>query len=700
MISNNAPAKMILQNIAAGYTLAYIQHSIYSDYDVLGRTFWIKEGSTVTRQDFTAVNTFFVMLNNLKATTTYEIQGAYYDSIIDSELLNAQISINLSDKKTFKTKVKPTITAVRSESEPVDVGVGAPIVALNTTGEADYCTIELKSTATTTAPWVKYYVGALTPEIRFGGVPIGTYKIRISGQITMPDGVTTDSSGYYEFPTAFEVKYNFIPPTAPKNVRFKAARIADGKERYDVRIEWDWVRETGANVREFLVTYVDSAQYAKTGWAKAQKINVGAAQAATIISFPWKVEHKFKVASIAWGPATQDITESTISTFILNESTVLDNSFVNETGIEVNYAYIKGKINVNGAWQQTFLVDAGTGAVSIGMLDNEGKAPISFDPIKKIVNVDGKVITKDINAANFIMTNLTGTDNPAIYTQGKKYGDNNSGIWMGMDNVAAKPKLDIGNATQWIRYDGNTLRISSGVVIGTPNGDIDLGTGMQGKQTVFIYIIGTSLPAKPTSTAYPPPGWSKIPPNRANDSQNIYAATGTLDPVTNQLVSGTSWSDVVQWSGADGKPGEPGKPGNPGSPGSPGSNGQRGPGFYAQGIAGLSAFNPSTATAFFTNNFGTPPVKYDVMTQFNSSSPQTAFTMQWNGSAWTGAAMVVHGNMIVNGTVTADKVVASNAFLSQIGVNIIYDRAAALSSNPEASYKMKIDLASGYIHIR
>lgn len=688
MISNNAPAKMVLNSVLTGYTLAYIQHSIYSDYDVIGRSFWLKEGSNVTRRDFTGVDTFSVTINNLKPTTTYEVQGAFYDSIIDSELLNARIGINLSDKQTFKMKSAPKITGARCEAEPVDVGVGAPIVFIDTTGEADYCTIELKNNSNPDNPWVKYYVGALIPTIKFGGVPLGFYKVRISGQISLPDGVTIDSSGYYEYPTVFEVKYNFVPPTAPINIEFKAARIADGKERYDLRVQWDWNRGTGANVREFVLSYIDSAEFARTGWTKAQKINVGAAQSATIISFPWKVEHKFKVSSIAWGPSRQDITDSAVQTFILKEDTPLDNSFVNETGIEVNYAYIKGKIKDGSTWKQTFLIDAATGAINIGLLDTEGKAPISFDPIKKIVNVDGSVVTKTINAANFVMTNLTGRDNPAIYTQGKTWGDTKSGIWMGMDNVTAKPKLDIGNATQYIRYDGDILRISSEVVIGTPNGDIDIQTGIQGKQTVFIYVLDTSLPAKPISPAYPPSGWSKTPPNRTSNTQNIYCSTGTLDPVTNQLVSGTSWSDVVQWSGTEGVDGRPG------------DAGQRGPGMYSLAIANLTAWNDSQANSFFTSNFGSGPVKYDVLTEYKSGSPGTAFTRQWNGSAWTSPAMVLHGDMIVNGTVTASKIVANNAFLSQIGVNIIYDRAAALSSNPEGSYKMKIDLQNGYIHIR
>lgn len=235
MISNNAPAKMVLNSIMTGYTMAYVQHSIYTDYDVIGRSFWLKTGESIDRRDYTGIDTFFVMINNLTPSTSYEIQGAFYDSIIDSELLEAKIGINLSNETNFRTKEKPTIVAARSESEPVDVGVGSPIVVVETTGEASYCTIELKSTATEDSPWTKYYIGALGSTIKFGGVPIGDYKIRISGQVTMPDGVTVDSSGYYEFPNILTVAYNFVPPTAPIDIVFKAARIADGKERYDVR---------------------------------------------------------------------------------------------------------------------------------------------------------------------------------------------------------------------------------------------------------------------------------------------------------------------------------------------------------------------------------------------------------------------------------------------------------------------------------
>ncbi|WKW87692.1 hypothetical protein pzkkv7_1 [Klebsiella phage pzk-kv7] len=128
--------------------------------------------------------------------------------------------------------------------------------------------------------------------------------------------------------------------------------------------------------------------------------------------------------------------------------------------------------------------------------------------------------------------------------------------------------------------------------------------------------------------------------------------------------------------------------------------GDRGPGFYTQPISNLTAWNDTQAASFFQSTFAGPPVKYDVLTQYKSGSPQNSWTRQWNGSAWTAPALTVHGDMIVSGSITADKIIANNAFLAQIGVNTIYNRAAALSSNPEGTYTMKIDLANGYIHIR
>lgn len=909
MITNTAPAKMVLQNSYAGYKTIYFQHSMFTDVDVYDRTFWItKPDNTTIRRDYTDVSRFSILLDGLTMGTAYRVQGAFVDAIMDDELIAAKFSLNLSDVATITTRVPPTITTATSIAQSVDVGVGAPIVVLGTAGGADYCIVEIQKVGT--VEWEVAYNGALLNPIQFGGVPVGNYKVRITGHISMPDGVTIESSGSALFAGTLQVRYNFVPPSAPKNIAFRVANIKDGQERYDLRVDWEWEKLTGANVREFLLEYVNTAAFTASGWTKAQKINVGAAQQATLFSFPFNVEHKFRVSSIAWGPDQQSITQSTVSTFIITDNTPIDNSFTTETGIEVNYAHILGKLkNSSNVWQQTFLIDAKTGAVEIGLLDAQGKAPISFDPIRRNVNVDGRIITKIINAASFVLTNLTGEENPALYTQGKAYGDTNAGVFIGMDNTTLKPKVDIGNATQWIRYDGNTLRISSGVVIGTPNGDLPIDEGIQGNQTVFIYKLGTTtVPTKPTATNYPPSGWLTLPPNRTSQTDNIFACTGTIDPKTNKLVVGTSWSDVVQWSGTsgtsgtsalngyltnetvtvpastagavssfagatgnfkvfygttdvtsgcsftstaanvtgsinaagaysvtamttgtavlsgtltmvanhptygsltkvftvtkslagasgssavgftvnatglsfsynaagvlksaanitltgvkqnttaastwsavnnagtavtltgtgdsrvlssanfgsanyvtitavcggitetttivrlvDGTNGANGANGSNGAPGAAGANGARGPGFYVQSIAGLAAWNDASANSFFSSLFGSGPVRYDVLTQYNSSNVTKAFTRQWNGSAWAAPALVVHGDMIVTGTITSNKLVADYGFFAQIGVNVIYNRAAALTTTPENSYTMKIDLANSYIHIR
>ncbi|AFQ22289.1 tail protein [Pectobacterium phage My1] len=555
MIINNATEKLVIQSLAPSYTKLYVLHSIYRDYDVVGRSFWTYgSGVASERRDITDTSINFATLSGFNSSTEYSLRGAFFDAMVDAELLEAQIGINLSDATSFTTKQMPTITSVQSIAESVDVGVGPPRVSISTLGDADYCILEFKEVGAST--WRRYYTGALAPTITFSGVPIGEYNVRIVGFITLPDGSTTEASTPFEFPQVLTVLYNFIPPSAPKNIQFKAARIQDGKERYDVRVEWDWEKDIGANVREFSLHYVEFDEFAVSGWEKAQVINVGAARAATITSFPFNRRYKFKVSSIAWGPDTQAITEAPSVEYILTEDTILDSSFTNETGIEVNYAHIKGSFKDGTIWRQSFLIDAATGAVSLGALDSEGRAPISFDPLSRTVNVDGSVITKSIYSANFILTNLTGEDNPAIFSQGKNWGDNNSGIWMGMDNTTLKPKFELGNSTQFIRYDGDTLRISGDTVIGTPSGDIDISTGLQGKQTVFIYRLAPPvITSPPASPDYPPEGWSTTPPARTSSLQSIYVSTGLLNPITNKLVDGEVWSNPSMWTGVRGADG-------------------------------------------------------------------------------------------------------------------------------------------------
>lgn len=687
MIKNPSPAKMVLSSVAVGYTKALVYHSPFTDQDTIGKTFWVAQGSLETMNTSNDLVTFYMVLDNLKPKTNYSIQGAYWDSMVDSELLKNKISILLSDKINITTLTAPKIINYRTEIEQAVVGVGTSYLILGMEGVGQLVEIQLSSNGTS---WETVYSGELREEISIPNIEPGTYKIRCRGRVALPDGFTTDVSVWEQYPQDIKLDYAFIPPSKPTGLVFTAARILDGNERYDVQVKWSWNKSNGANIREFILYYVSKSEFNKTGWSKAARTNTGASQSVVLSSFPWEIPTMFKVEAKAWGPDTHNTTPSDNAEFTLNSTTPLDSSFTTETGIEITYSHIKGQKKINGKWEQTFLLNANDGTLNIGLLDATGTAPISMDPVTGTINIDGKLISKEIYSASIVLTNLTGKDNPNIRTTNKVYGGDMSGVWMGMgkDN---KAKFDVGNKNGYIRFDGDRTWISSGVVIGTPTGDITLGDGLIGIRQVTIYQLNTSQPSTPTSQDYPPSGWATTPPSISNPfTQKIYASTGKLDPATNKLAPGTNYSQPVQWSGTNGSKGDTG---------ANGSNGQRGPGFYRQG-RGAAGWSDADATAFFRNTFNSTPVNYDVLTQYHSSNPQSAITRQWNGSSWVNPAMLVHGDMILDGTLTAKKIVADQAFFAQTGINIIYDRAAALSSNPEATYKMKIDLQVGSIHIR
>ena len=452
---------------------------------------------------------------------------------------------------------------------------------------------------------------------------------------------------------------------------FKAAKIKDGVERYDVQVSWTWERLQGAQVKEFILQYVTSEEHAKTGWTKASVVNNSSAKAIIITNFPFDKQYTFGVGVTSWGQTT---VWSTDTSYIINKDTVFDQSITTVSGCEIGYYGIRGYVLEAGTYKQSFLVVAATGGVSIGTLDAGGRAPFVFDPVNKILNVDGKVITNDINAANFILTNTgTGTP-PKLYSQEKPtYANANSGVFIGRNNNG-QMQFDVGNSASYLRFDGSSVKISGQVVVGTTTGDMLLSEAIQGKNVVFIYKTSTTIPSPPTSSGYPPSGWSKAP-----TTAPCWISQGQLDPATNLLLSGTYWSDPTKLSG---------------------DTGSRGPGMYAYAIWGFTAWSDYYATTFFNNNFGSGPVKYDVLTQYNSTNPSTAVTKMWTGSTWTTPALTVHGDMIVDGTIRAKSIAADSAFLAKAGIDIIYDRTAALSANPEAYYKMKIDLANGFLHIR
>lgn len=873
-IKNIAPRKMIIGDLVSGYTKVYIPHSTYYDEDVVGKAFWINGNLYARDYNTQLTNT---VLSNLEPNQEYTLTSSFYDAMVTDILLQRKISVNISDPKKFKTKKGISLDAINISAQDVDIGVGDPLLSFYISGEADYINIYAKA-HNTSEEYVKVYSGANNNPITITFNP-GTYDFRAEGVIALPDGITTDVSEPQEN-LGVEVSYSFPTPERPDNISYRVANIKDGIERYDLQVSWNWDKGSGSNVREFVLYFVDETEYNENKWNNANKINVGSARSTVIPSFPRDRKHYFKVVAVAWGPEDYNSSESSVSTFEIDENTPIDNSFTNDTDIEVTYDHIAAYRNNNGTKNQTFRVDAGTGAVSIGLLDNNGNAPISFDPTSGNVNVDGAVISSTIYSASFVMSNLSGQDNPHIRTSTKtNYGSPNQGMWAGFDG--SDFKFDLGNSTQYLRWDGDSLVISGKVKIGTPSGQVDIEKGIQGNFVANVYKEAATKPSTPTGTAYPPSGWSTSP-IASNDT--VWISTAVIDSKTNTVADNSYWSEPIpfsaksgedgvgvvnvyktsvnrpsnptgdsispsgwsssptnanppesvwmstavrvansstiegNWStpvkitgndGADGDKGDDGQTfytwvkyadninggglsnspsgksyigiaynktsptesnnpndyvwskykgedgvtyytwikyaddingnglsnspngksyigmaynklsssesndprdyvwskykGEDGTPGRPGDNGRdgvRGPGLYSQPIPNLAEFMENEANDFFRANFSDGPVKYDVVTQYRLNNPTISFTKQWDGAEWVEPALVVHGDMVVDGTITTDKIVADQAFLQKMGVDVIYDNQALATGDPENNYSMKIDLEVGSIHIR
>ena len=560
MINNVAPEKLVNIYGAQSYTKLYIQHSFNMDTDLLGKAFWVYNASQVQVKEWLVTDPgqlgyTSVTIPGLVQDTPYTIKGQFYDQMIDPELLAAKFGINISDSLSLRTKKAPTLTNITVTATQVEVGVSNPTVNFFCQGDADFVEIQYKLTSDST--WSSCYSGQVTSPISLI-MPIGTYNFRIRGNIGLPDGVTIEQSQWYQYPSSVVVQYMQIPPSKPTGIRFAVQKIKDGVERYDVKVEWDWTRANGQQIKQFIVEYTPTAKFNASGWTGAQQVNTSSTPSQILVNFPFDIEFKLRVVATQWGPNDGTMTTySDVATMRITTSTPITDNFTKETGVEVGYYGINQYKGTGAQRVQTFKLDQATGNLSIGIADAQGKVPFSFDAVNNIFNVSGRIITDTINAASFVLTNTSGTS-PSLYSQEKpQFGNANQGIWMGY-NSTGKFLFDLGNSAQYVRWDGTTLKIQGNVVIGTPGGDTSITDALKGKSVVPIYQAAQSAPAKPTATAYPPAGWSTSPPAFNPQTQKVWVCTGIIDPLTNVLVSGETWSTPVQFSGQNGQDGQDG----------------------------------------------------------------------------------------------------------------------------------------------
>lgn len=159
-----------------------------------------------------------------------------------------------------------------------------------------------------------------------------------------------------------------------------------------------------------------------------------------------------------------------------------------------------------------------------------------------------------------------------------------------------------------------------------------------------------------TKTLTPPSGWSIAVPSGTNPVYTSRATVSSSNPsATSVAVSGWTASVVSFQNGANG---------TNGTNGSNGSDGARGSltGYGANYGISSSSWNASQAQAVIYNMvYGSSMTSYastghlrigDTVTLSNGST--FAETRYWGGSSWLSPGVVIDGNLLVNGTVSAN----------------------------------------------
>jgi hypothetical protein len=109
--------------------------------------------------------------------------------------------------------------------------------------------------------------------------------------------------------------------------------------------------------------------------------------------------------------------------------------------------------------------------------------------------------------------------------------------------------------------------------------------------------------------------------------------------------------------------------------------GARTPSQYYLAVA-ATAWSDTAATAAMATMGG--PVLTDLLTQYNGTGfSETRF---WNGTAWLTVAALIHGNLFVDGTIGAAKLVANSITANEIAANAI--TASELAANSVTAGKI------------
>lgn len=686
IFQNKQPLTFIVESLEVGYTKMRVLHNVPVDEDIHSRSIWRKaQGAlknTATREDVGFTGRSELILESFTASTAYDLGFALVDeyvsgdsALIDEQYTGTETVLSITEQLNILTKTPASISsAVNINNDQEQIGAPPSTLRLTFSGEATNAVVEAS-----TDNWVSsqvIYVGRiLSGDVLDVTLGAGTYKLRTTSTHTFADG-TTDPAGTITYGSDVAVSDSIVPPEDPSSITVAAVKILDNVATYNLTVDWNWVIGSGGQKQNTLVSLMEFdgvvSDLSTLDWTNARsEVSLGLDH--TFTGVPYRKNLALRVQTQGWNNNSSNAVYREV--FISENNTAPDNletGFVlavdgealpAETKVYIDNRYIQG-FNLSGG--KTFEFDAATGNVTIGTAGTyHGEAvtvPFQFDATNSILSIAGQVITNEIVAADYVMGWLGG-DTPQFRTANKTgYADANDGIWMGYSD-ANTFQVDIGNASQYIRWDGSNLRISGSVII-------DGGSALdQLQKNVMIYKAATSTPATPTGGTYASPvpaGWStSIPSLAANENAYMSQRLFTSDA---QAPQDAVWTAPGLFTTGGGEPG------------TPGADGPRGAGTYYHSAPGLSAWSDSAANNAVPS--GTP-VLDDIVSMYDSNDPALYYeTRRYNGSAWVAFTLQVHGDALVRGTVQADRVVVIDG---ASGASVTIDPAADMIINAFAS---------------
>lgn len=543
-IQNQKPTEPIISRTDIGYTIVKQRFGTDLDYDLAKVGGWSRlaaAGSNTaiySEIEYDKDDRIFTW-SGLTHNTDHVVSLSYLDdfilgspSLIQAQYLQGENSLDLKHTNV-RTKDPITITNITNE---VDTGVVAnPFsdLVFTFTGEADSIRIQVRKVGSSS--WNDVYEGKPTAGLKIS-VAGGTYDLRYVSIIGFSDG-TVEEFPARTYPSQIIVESGLGAPVEVSGLTLASFKTAGSTAAYDLRISWVYPTDPANQnkKRNFTVTVVpnptSSTDYANLNWSSASE-EVAITSPYVIKPFPYKTAYVVRIGVMGWGVESSDYVYAPV--FISKDSgdstqpgylVPSDSEAPISTKIQIDDEHIRAYSVFNPSNPSLnklmFEVDAATGNVIIGRAGGAYNntaittAPFIFDSQNNKLQISGRVITDQIESASYVMTWIDG-ESPSLRTAGKSgYGSGAPGIWMGYADQS-NFMFDLGNTTNYMRWDGTNLTISGTVRIGNDGRTIG-----QAQKQVFIYKrSSTGVPATPTGGIYAnpvPSGWSNTVPSGSDE---------------------------------------------------------------------------------------------------------------------------------------------------------------------------------------